>query len=285
MAKMAIEQELVVRFPQDIPFRIALVGLGGTGSALALSVARLAYHARQHGHKMDVVFIDGDTVEPHNVGRQYFAPADIGRNKAEVMSEWINTDWGLDIVSVAENIDTGQTNLISSPGHISVIVGCVDNYLARLSIHKILSWTNGRKQKTWWIDCGNDRQNGQVLAGCTTRPLDEEDLAPELGLVHVLPAPSMQLPEIVKEPSDDAEKGTKELAGDADLSCAELTLLDEQGLHINQQMAVVAAQYLYQMVVLRELRTMATYVNLDPPTMRSTTITKTALAPFCKLNS
>jgi len=62
------------------------------------------------------------------------------------------------------------------------------------------------------------------------------------------------------------------------LSCADLTLREEQSLLINSQVAAVAAQYLYDLVIRRTLWQYATYLNLEPPTMGSRLLTPTNLA-------
>jgi hypothetical protein len=53
---------------------------------------------------------------------------------------------------------------------------------------------------------------------------------------------------------------------------------DAQSLMVNQMMAGIAAQYLYQLVVQRRLTTFQTVVDLDGLSMRSTPITARTLA-------
>jgi hypothetical protein len=58
------------------------------------------------------------------------------------------------------------------------------------------------------------------------------------------------------------------------LSCADLTLREEQSLVVNQQVAALAAHYAYQFLVRRELAQMATIFTLEPPTTKSRRITE-----------
>ena len=51
---------------------ICLVGVGGTGSALALSLGRLAYHLKEKGLHVNMTFVDHDIVEESNFGRQSY---------------------------------------------------------------------------------------------------------------------------------------------------------------------------------------------------------------------
>ena len=46
--------------------------------------------------------IDGDHVEPHNVGRQKFAVAEIGRNKAQTLAGRVNAALGLKTVALPQ---------------------------------------------------------------------------------------------------------------------------------------------------------------------------------------
>ena len=80
-------------------FNIMVVGLGGTGSALALALAGLAYHARQKGIGVKLTFVDHDLIEPKNVGRQQFCPAEAsgGIAKASSLALRLNAAYGLDI--------------------------------------------------------------------------------------------------------------------------------------------------------------------------------------------
>lgn len=270
--KLEIKRQLAVRFPADYRIGIIVIGIGGTGSALALSLARLVYHARRRGYDVDLTFMDGDVVEERNVGRQYFAPCDVVRNKAEVMAEWLNQDWGLEIAAKKSFVD-GETYLNHvMPQDFLFLIGCVDNAEARRQIARLVK----KSHKRWWIDSGNDRYNGQVLVGNVGKgKISDDSVWPGMGLTNSVPAPNLQAPEILKDLVP-----TPNEVGNGDPSCADLVATDDQGLHINQQMAVIVVQYLYNIVIRRELRTMATYVSLDPPAIRNTPITAETLSPF-----
>jgi hypothetical protein len=64
------------------------------------------------------------------------------------------------------------------------------------------------------------------------------------------------------------------------LSCADLTLREEQSLMVNQMAASIAAQYCHQFAVRQELAEFATYFNLQPPAAVSKLITAPHLAGF-----
>lgn len=65
---------------------IIVVGCGGTGSHYIKELGRLLYGMKA-GDRVRLILVDGDSVEEKNLVRQAFLAQDIGRNKAQVMSE------------------------------------------------------------------------------------------------------------------------------------------------------------------------------------------------------
>ena len=81
--------------------QVIVVGLGGTGAQVARSVARLAYDmGRARLHVPAIQFVDPDTVEEKNIGRQLFSYGDLGQNKAHVLAVRFNAALGLSIAAV-----------------------------------------------------------------------------------------------------------------------------------------------------------------------------------------
>jgi molybdopterin/thiamine biosynthesis adenylyltransferase len=67
------------------PVEICLIGVGGRGSEVLTSLARIDYTIRELGHPgLHMTAWDGDVVERPNIGRQAFYFADLGHNKALV---------------------------------------------------------------------------------------------------------------------------------------------------------------------------------------------------------
>ena len=281
-----------VILPETAVTQIVQVGVGGTGSWLAYSLARLVYHARQKGQAVSLMLVDPDIIEPANVGRQAFGVASVGSYKAEDIAWRLNLALGLDITAVTAPF---QTSLVAQwlnqpayrPQTRLLLVGCVDNYQARRTLAKVVATANGQARSTssgqarstssgqarstgsgqvWAVDCGNGRFNGQVLVGNLT---DLSQLTvDELGVCNGLPSPYLQEPGLLEpDPVDETP-----------LSCADLTLREEQSLLINSQVAAVAAQYVYDLVIRRTLWQYATYLNLEPPTMSSRLLTPATLA-------
>lgn len=136
-------------------FNITLVGCGGTGSFLAPHLARLAYHAAQrYGTVIQLRFIDPDQVEPKNIGRQNFCPAEIGANKARALATRYNLAFGLDIEFDSQPIDVAS--ILYGYSWFNLVVGAVDNAAARQEICEDVIAASG---KMWWLDCGNHEQS------------------------------------------------------------------------------------------------------------------------------
>jgi PRTRC genetic system ThiF family protein len=245
---------------------ITLVGAGGTGSALAVDLARLMYHVRQSGGKIHMQIVDHDRVERKNVGRQQFAAADVGRNKAESLAERLNMWLGLDIAALPERFTKNTPLYLSDKVSARrILVGAVDNHRARREMAASAYMAAG--QARWWIDAGNGEHSGQVLIG--NLAAGEIQINDVFGLVDGLPAPSVQMPGLL-EPEETA-------VAPQQADCALAVIRDEQSLNVNRMMAVIAAQYVYDMVVRNEVTTMGAHAALRPPSVTSLPITLSAL--------
>lgn len=241
---------------------VCLVGCGGTGSWLAPAVARICKLAMEKfGKRITVGFFDPDQVEEKNCYRQNFCPGEIGRNKADTLAYRYGLAWGIEIYAVMKSFQEIES-LETSRG-VTLLIGCVDNQIGRKAIQDMAQRTRG----AWWLDCGNTKSYGQVLIGSGDR--QPEDPFALKGYCTWLPLPSQVHPELVE--IWDLEQ-YPEIP--MDLSCADLALLDSQGLAINQRVAAEATDYLVRMLLTRDLRKMATYMDLESGSSRSVYITR-----------
>lgn len=271
MQHLVIEPTSSFLLPTDRPICVALVGCGGTGSHVAQSLARIAYHARAAGQEIDLLFIDGDTVEAKNVGRQLFSPAELGRNKAQSLAARFSAAFGLQVAAIPE-MATAETLHAQQPPRaaIGILVGCVDGAAGRLAMHSALMALSARHDRAnWsvWLDLGNHESSGQVVCG-TTAPA--EQLAGCLAVAGVcskLPAPSVVYPELLQA----AKRAPR-------ADCAAQQEDNLQSLMVNQMMASIGGEYLYNLIVRRRLTTFRTVVDLASLTMRSDAITARALS-------
>jgi PRTRC genetic system ThiF family protein len=239
---------------------LVLIGCGGTGSWLAPSVARIGRILMEKFTKeVEIYFIDPDKVEAKNCFRQNFCPAEIGRNKAECLAFRYSLAWGVLISAIAEPFDPKFIHNLYRNYSI-ILIGCVDNPAARKAIKKAAESRMIEDYRTWWLDCGNHHSAGQVLLGCGTKEPKNPFEFP--GLCSWLPLPADQHPELLEaqEIIADPQEG---------LSCADLAMIDSQGLAINQRIAAEATDYLVRMLLTKDLMKMATYIDLASGSTRS----------------
>ncbi len=253
--------------PEQPNIRLILVGCGGTGSWLAPAVVRVGKILIERFRKsVEIHFVDPDRVEEKNIYRQNFCMAEIGKNKAGALAERYGLAWGIEIRAVEKPFTGDSLRHFSG---LTVIIGCVDRVSARKAIMDANS--------SVWLDCGNTRSYGQVLCGVMPEYKVKAFAIP--GYCGMLPPPSLVHPELVKG-GEVLELST---TSDNGLSCAEMALQDSQGLAINQRMAAEAADYLVRMLVTKDLRKFATYIDLESGTTQSKYITEKAIKHYAKL--
>jgi PRTRC genetic system ThiF family protein len=182
-----------VRLPPTDEVWVYLVGTGGTGSYLVLALARLAWYARAKGIQMHLTFVDPDRVETKNVGRQLFCPAEVGQFKAETLALRFNAAFGLAIRAVPRPVEALSMEPNAHAGQ-RLVLGAVDNHLARQDIHRLVS-----HHRAWWCDTGNEAMAGRVFIG----NLGHEAMAHAPGLdtfgwCRGLPLPSVQDPGLLE---------------------------------------------------------------------------------------
>ncbi|GAA5534080.1 PRTRC system ThiF family protein [Deinococcus aluminii] len=205
------------------PLRVALVGVGGTGSEVmtGLTHLHLALRALEYPG-LHVTAFDHDTVSPANLVRQRYHPSDLGRNKAEVLVTRVNLVCTLNWRAVPAKFGG---NLARSPWDL--VISCVDSRAARQSLHRA---AHGKGLYTWryWLDCGNDLTTGQVVLG-TPRQADKR-------LKHHLPCATELHPELMDTalPEDDTP------------SCSAIEALSKQDLFVNRMVATHALDVLWQ---------------------------------------
>lgn len=244
--------------------QIVVVGLGGTGSQVARNLARLLYHRRENRQSMpEVLFVDPDIVEPENVGRQLFTPAETNQPKAAALARRYNYALGLSIAWCNEPLDAQR--------HIArgaVVCGCVDNHHARREIARAPGCT--------WIDAGNEYDYGQAVIGnvgdweAVFKGLDQASQ----GRCAVLPHAGLLFPQLL-EPEPEPALPTPTL------SCAERAMRGEQHLYVNDLMGHLVAHYVYQLLNREPITTFVSFASLSPTlSVHGLPITRDNLAAY-----
>lgn len=110
--------------------RVGVVGCGGTGSAVAMLLARLGVG--------QVLLIDSDIVEETNLNRLHFArrqDADAMLPKAEVLKRGI-AELGLGVRAIAVNTWVGDVAARDALRACDIVFGCTDDHDGRLFLNR-----------------------------------------------------------------------------------------------------------------------------------------------------
>lgn len=244
---------------------IVIVGCGGTGAQVARIVARIVYDMRRARlHTPDILLVDPDSVEEKNVGRQLFTPADAALKlpKVEVVGRRLNLALGLDIAWCVESFDTEKHG---SRYGSQLVIGCVDNHLARRELHRAQGIL---------IGAGNYRDGGQVVIGNVGDPermrryINGND-----GKYAYLPKEGLLFPALLEPetPASDPQP---------DLSCAELVLRGEQDVLVNDWIACAVGQYAHALLRRQPIRTFASFISADGMSVRSVPICREELLAY-----
>ena len=271
---LSFSQAAVVMPVEYNTLRFIVVGAEGTGSFVVPAISRLIYELKQQQNKSaEMLIVDPDVVENGNIPRSNFCFAEIGRYKAQTLAERVSTAWGIETSYSCERFDP-EKHLKSSTSDyrsLTIIVGCVDNYMARREMHRALDEfrSYGDASRVWWVDGGNGKASGQVLLGSTTKPLKPEQYFTGTSICRALPSPSLQHRDLL-EP--------EKLEAKSDASCPERVRLGEQGLNINQRVAIEMVEILSSLLLTRDLRRFAVYFELESGTTKSLYSTPTMVS-------
>jgi PRTRC genetic system ThiF family protein len=236
---------------------LVLIGCGGTGSWLAPHLVRIAkLLVELHDPDVSLTFWDHDHVEPKNVYRQNFCQAEVGANKAAALAQRYGLAWGMNVRAIEQPFTGELPSQREFAGRETIYITCVDHNRPRREVARLCERYGG-----WWVDTGNRKVSGQVSVG---RAFADNEYSP-LRLPSVTtwtPLPSVQFPDILQEEKDEES----ETSDYSELSCADLALLDEQGLSINHSVASAAANLLTRMLVTHDLHYHCAYVSTEAGT-------------------
>lgn len=231
------------------PVTITLIGVGGTGSQVLNSLARINEALKAKGHPgLLVKAYDPDTVTEANIGRQMFSPADIGLNKATVLVTRLNRYFGLNWDACPEKYDPKLHGL----GNF--IISCIDTVADRLTLNKNIHYKGivprGDIMSTpyYWMDFGNSYNTGQVVMG-TISPIKQPDS--EMETIHTLPNVLKLLPKMKTMKDEDLGP-----------SCSLAQALGRQDLFINSTLAGYGCNLIWKMLSEYRIAYHGVFVNL-----------------------
>lgn len=241
----------LVRLPG--PTTLVVVGTGGTGSLVAEGLCRLVGANPQ----VQLLLVDHDTIEPHNLTRQNFLPEELGEYKARALALRLATRYRRPI---AYSLNPFSQEVLHDYG--SILIGCVDNHLARRALHDAMSPQSpsyGRGgAPLLWIDSGNGEHWGQVLVGnAWGERLKRAFREPEM-VCRALPLPSIQHPQLLEAPQVEVRPPE---------DCAEAVEVGVQSPTINQMMATLVVEVVRR-VLAGTLDWMGVYADLEHGLLR-----------------
>ena len=139
---------------------VAVVGCGGTGSAVLSSLPYLHHALLAAGHSsgLQVYAIDGDHVKETNCVRQPFTSSEIGLYKVHVLIQRLNVFWGLDWVGLPTYVRYGRDIPDSD-----FLISCVATRAPRSTLARIARLKTRRFH--YWLDLGNNASTGQFVLG------------------------------------------------------------------------------------------------------------------------
>ncbi len=224
-------------------FTVMVVGCGGTGGFAAEGLCRLLPPATR------LVLVDNDRVEESNLRRQNFYREDLGMFKAEALARRLARKFGR---TVGYSLNPFSNNLLE---HNTLVVGCVDNAMARTSISRAAAL-----ERSWCIDAGNADNWGQVLIGNAEASWLRGSFDVEKEVCRYLPLPILQQPALLVNDSSEP-------------SCAQTV---EQGPTINQAMAALVIEVVHRLIE-GTCTWMQLYVNLEVGTLHPVPATPEAV--------
>lgn len=224
------------------PVSVNLIGAGRTGSQVLHLLGRMNYSLLAHGHPgLFVRLFDGDSISKANIGCQLFFENEIGFNKAAVLINRANRQYGTNWKAFLYNYD--KENFQANPKYFAanITISCVDTIAARFTIAEIIaglkeSYKNYRDRLIYWMDFGNLKDTGQVLlstVGEVRQPNSKKYKA------------IASLPFITDEYK---EQLNEQIPTETNLpSCSLAQALNQQDLFINPSVAISGVELLWKL--------------------------------------
>lgn len=228
---------------------VDLVGMGGTGSQVITSLARINEALTSMGHPgLHVRSWDSDMVSSANIGRQLFSSSDIGINKAIVLTTRINRFFGYEWEAVPESFGGKASS--------NITITCVDSAMARIMIGMHIEGEKKAKKnpsdrRIYWLDMGNLAKTGQVVLGTlfpVPQPKSDYKTRPALATV------TKKFPQLKKLIDKEKDLGP---------SCSLAEALNKQDLFINSTLAQLGSNLIWKLFREGMIKHHGCYLNLE----------------------
>lgn len=211
----------------DNTLRIALVGCGATGSAIAPLLFKLNHIRREvtgREYGLNLFIFDPKNVTATGMNRTGFFATEVGLNKAQIMANKLNTAYG-------QNFAVGYPRPFSgndAGNRYDVIITATDSAKSRYDIQHHVKQRHHGNRKSLWLDIGVGEQYGNVVLG-------------EFGHgKHRLPNALDLFPSIASTSEDKALKRN---------SCDVLDAITRQNFTVNEWGAAMAVGLLSRLML------------------------------------
>lgn len=231
------------------PVTVCVIGCGGTGSQVLVSLARINFTLKALGYPgLHVITYDPDIVSETNVGRQLFSESDIGINKAILLTTRVNSFYGTAWEAVPEYFSKKNGE------RCNFTLTCVDNIKSRVEVSKLLKQAAKKQHYEpylklfYWMDFGNARNTGQVVLG-TLADIKQPDSKLFETVAHLpLLTERFDLSQVKEE--------------DSGPSCSHAEALRKQNLFINSTLAQLGCDMIQEILTEGMIGYAGFYLNL-----------------------
>ncbi len=142
-------------------FDVVVIGAGGLGSPIALSLAKMGVES--------ITIYDPDVVEPHNIPNQLYRVSDIGRLKVEALADIMEELTGIRPKVVPDRVG-GEPIQCGTSSKARVFISALDSMTARKEVFRSVL----RSSPYWYIDT---RMGGLVASIYSVNVRDREAIA------------------------------------------------------------------------------------------------------------
>ena len=221
------------------PLRVAVAGVGGSGSEVVSGLVNLHHALEAFGYGgLEVWAFDPDVVTSANIVRQRYTLADLGRSKAETLIHRVNMACGFGWHGAATRFAGGAAS-----DSWDLVISAVDTRAARRALHKA-AFRAGFRAWKFWLDLGNTETTGQAILGTPRNK--------KRTLSHALPCATEMHPELMDTtiPEDDRP------------SCSAIEALSRQDLYVSKRVALAGLDLLWELFRERRLSHHGVYFDL-----------------------
>lgn len=172
--------------PDDLEYKILIVGCGGTGSQFMPFLMQLASNVK---NIKEIILCDQDHFTNKNLNNQRCTIYDIDKNKAQVCCERYKLIFPNLNISYVDKYIKSKDDIYNAfeeyirVNYCYIVIGCVDNNATR----KILYNYFLNHKNIIYIDSGNDsgkedaNRNGQVIVGANIEMPTKKYYLPSVG--------------------------------------------------------------------------------------------------------